>query len=145
MKSYCAKESEIRKEWHVIDAEDKTLGRIATQIALRLRGKHKPTYTPHVDTGDFVVVVNAEKIKLTGNKLTRKNYYHYTGYPGGIRSSNAETVLSKHPTRVLRHAVKGMLPKNKLGRKMLKKLKIYTGSDHPHQAQQPKNLELKGV
>lgn len=145
MKTFSAKKEEVIQEWVVIDAKEKILGRLATQIAHRLRGKHKPTFTPHVDTGDFIVVVNAEKIKLTGNKTADKIYYHYSGYPGGLKATTAEELLKKKPTGILYNAVKGMLPKNRLGRQMIKKLKIYTGSQHPHQAQQPKSLELKGI
>ena len=144
MKTFSAKKEETVNDWYLVDAEDKVLGRLATQIAHRLRGKHKPTFTPHVDTGDFIVVINAEKVKLTGNKLATKPYYRYSGYPGGLKTTSAEKMLSKKPTELLSHAVKGMLPKNRLGRQMLKKLKIYTGNSHPHQAQQPQNLELKG-
>lgn len=145
VKTFSAKKEEVIQEWVVIDAKEKILGRLATQIAHRLRGKHKPTFTPHVDTGDFIVVVNAEKIKLTGNKTADKKYYHYSGYPGGLKATTAEELLKKKPTGILYNAVKGMLPKNRLGRQMIKKLKIYTGSQHPHQAQQPKSLELKGI
>jgi large subunit ribosomal protein L13 len=142
MKTFSAKEEDIEKDWYLIDAEGKVLGRLASEIARRLRGKHKPVYTPHVDTGDFIVVVNAGKISLTGKKLTDKVYYHHTGYPGGIKSITAGELLKKKPERVLRMAVKGMLPKNSLGRRMLKKLKIYSGSEHPHEAQTPRLLEL---
>ena len=144
MKTYSAKPSQIQRDWFVVDADGQTLGRLATQIAVRLRGKHKPTFTPHVDTGDFIVVTNAEKITLTGQKLDQKKYYRHSGYPGSIKEINAGEMLKKHPERVLLHAVRGMLPKNRLGRQMLKKLKIYAGNSHPHQAQQPKTLELKG-
>ena len=145
MKTYSAKKESVVHDWYVIDAEGKTLGRLATNIAVRLRGKHKPTYTPHVDTGDFIIVVNADKIRLTGNKTADKLYYHHTGYPGGIRSQSAAVLLEKKPTVILHHAVKGMLPKNRLGRHLIKKLKIYTGNAHPHQAQQPQTLDVKGV
>ena len=142
MKTYSAKKGEVSREWHVVDAEGKVLGRLATRVADVLRGKHKPTYTPHVDTGDFVVVVNADKIKLTGRKLEQKRYWRASGYPSGIRSLTARQMLEKKPEEVIRLAVWGMLPKNRLNRKVLSKLKIYAGPDHPHQAQQPKSLEL---
>ena len=145
MKSYCAKPNEVQQDWLLVDAEGQTLGRLATQIALRLRGKHKPVFTPHVDTGDFIVVINAEKVKLTGKKIEDKKYYRHTGYPGGIRETNAAKMLATKPTDILTIAVKGMLPKNSLGRKMLSKLKVYAGGAHPHQAQQPQPLELKGI
>jgi large subunit ribosomal protein L13 len=142
MSTQIAKEQDVNREWFVVDLEDVVLGRAATEIARVLRGKHKPIYTPSVDTGDFVVVLNADKVKLTGNKLADKKYYHHTGYPGGIREINAEKLLAKKPEMVLRSAVKGMLPKNSLGRKMFKKLKVYAGGEHPHAAQQPKELKI---
>jgi len=142
MKTFNAKKEDIVRDWYLIDAEGKVLGRLASKIARRLRGKHKPIYTPHVDTGDFIVVVNAGKVSLTGKKLTDKIYYHHTGYPGGIKSQAAGKLLKEKPERLLRMAVKGMLPKNSLGRQMLKKLKIYSGSEHPHEAQTPRLLEL---
>ena len=142
MKTFSAKEQAVMRKWYIVDATDKTLGRISTQIAKYLRGKHKPEYTPHVDTGDFIVVINAEKVAVTGNKLTDKVYYHHTGHPGGIKSSTLEQMLEKHPTRVIEKAVKGMLPKNSLGRKMYGKLKVYAGAEHPHAAQQPELIEL---
>jgi len=142
MSTQIAKEQDINREWFVVDLEDVVLGRAATEIARILRGKHKPIYTPSVDTGDFVVVLNADKVKLTGNKLADKKYYHHTGYPGGIREINAEKLLEKKPEMVLQSAVKGMLPKNILGRKMFKKLKVYAGGEHPHAAQQPKELKI---
>jgi large subunit ribosomal protein L13 len=145
VKSFIAKKETVKHDWYVVDAAGKTLGRLATQIASRLRGKHKPIYTPHVDTGDFIVVVNAEKVRLTGNKLEDKKYYRYTGYPGGLREQNAGDLLKKKPTNLLQFAVKGMLPKNSLGRAMFKKLKVYTGASHPHEAQKPQTLELKGI
>lgn len=145
MKTYSAKPNEVQQDWLLVDADGKNLGRLAAQIAHRLRGKHKPAFTPHVDTGDFIVVINADKVKLTGRKLEDKRYYRHTGYPGGIRETSAAEMLDKKPTDMLTTAVKGMLPKNRLGRKMLLKLKVYTGSEHPHQAQQPQPLELKGV
>lgn len=142
MKTYSAKAETVQRDWYVVDATDKVLGRLATEIARRLRGKHKPVYTPHVDTGDYIVVVNAEKIAVTGNKEAGKIYHHHTGFPGGIRSQNLATVRERHPERILETAVKGMMPKNSLGRAMLKKLKIYTGPEHHHAAQQPKSLEV---
>ena len=145
MKTYSAKPNEVQQDWLLVDAEGQTLGRLATQIAHRLRGKHKPVFTPHVDTGDFIVVINAEKVKLTGKKLEDKKYYRHTGYPGGIRETTAEKMLATKPTEILTIAVRGMLPKNRLGRKMLTKLKVYTGKAHPHEAQQPQLLELKGI
>ncbi len=142
MKTFNAKKEDIVRDWYLIDAEGKVLGRLASEIAKRLKGKHKPIYTPHVDTGDFVVVVNADKVFLTGKKLTDKMYYHHTGYPGGIKSISAGKLLMEKPERLLRIAVKGMLPKNSLGRQMLKKLKVYSGNEHPHEAQTPRLLEL---
>jgi large subunit ribosomal protein L13 len=142
MKTYSAKPGEITREWYLVDAEGKTLGRLATQIADTLRGKRKPQFTPHVDTGDFVIVVNAEKIQVTGNKLDQKRYYRHSGYPGGIRSRTLREQLERRPTEVLRVAVKGMLPKNRLARQQITKLKIYAGPEHPHEAQNPKSLEL---
>ena len=142
MKTYSAKPGEVTREWYLVDAEGKTLGRLATQIADTLRGKRKPQYTPHVDTGDFVIVVNAEKIQVTGNKLDQKRYYRHSGYPGGIRSRTLREQLERRPTEVLRVAVKGMLPKNRLARQQITKLKIYAGPEHPHEAQNPKSLEL---
>ena len=142
MKTISVRKEDVRHGWYIIDAADKTLGRISTEIANRLRGKHKPEYTPHVDTGDYIVVVNAEKVKVTGNKATDKNYYHHTGFPGGIKSINFEKLIEKAPERVIQMAVKGMMPKNKLSRSMLNKLKVYAGNDHPHAAQQPQPLEI---
>lgn len=142
MKTYTARAEDIEREWFLVNAEGKTLGRLASEIAQVLRGKHKPIYTPHLDCGDFVVVVNAEKVQVTGRKLDQKMYYRHTGYPGGIKSISLRNQLQKHPERVLEAAVRGMLPKNRLGRKMFKKLKVYAGNSHPHQAQQPKVLEL---
>lgn len=142
MKTFSAKHATVKREWFVVDAENKVLGRLASAIAHRLRGKHKPQYTPHVDTGDYIVVVNAQNIAVTGNKATDKIYYHHTGYPGGIKDISFKEMLEKHPTRVLEIAVRGMLPRNKLGRAMLMKLKIYAGPEHAHQAQQPVVLEL---
>jgi len=142
MKTYSAKAQDIRRQWHLIDANGKTLGRLATEIARRLRGKHKPEYTPHMDTGDYIVVVNAEKVHVTGNKLADKMYYRHTGYIGNLKSTNLEKLLASHPERVIQQAVKGMMPKGPLGRSMLAKLKIYAGGEHPHAAQQPQALEL---
>jgi large subunit ribosomal protein L13 len=141
MKTYSAKPGELTREWYLVDAEGKTLGRLATQIADTLRGKRKPQYTPHVDTGDFVVVVNADKIQVTGNKLDQKRYYRHSGYPGGLRSRTLREQLERRPTEVLRVAVKGMLPKNRLARQQITKLKIYAGPEHPHEAQNPRPLE----
>jgi len=142
MKTFVAKEEDVAKKWYVVDAKDKVLGRLATQIAMRLRGKHKPIFTPHADTGDFVVVLNADKVALTGKKWGKKIYYHHTGYVGGLKQITAEKLLEKKPEDLLRFAVKGMLPKNSLGRRQLKKLKVYVGTDHPHEAQQPEVLEI---
>ena len=142
MKTYTAKPQDIRREWHLVDATDKTLGRLATEVAHRLRGKHKAMYTPHMDTGDHIVVVNAEKIKVTGKKLEDKYYHRHTGYIGNLKSVKLGRLLETHPERVLQYAVKGMLPKNPLGRAMFKKLHVYAGPEHPHQAQQPKELDL---
>ena len=141
MKTYSAKPGEIERHWYVVDAEAKTLGRLATQIADVLRGKDKPAYTPHVDTGDFVIVVNAEKVRVTGQKLDQKIYYRHSGYPGGLRSRTLREQLERRPTEVLRKAVKGMLPKNKLASAQLRKLKIYAGPEHPHAAQNPEPLQ----
>ncbi len=142
MKTYMAKPSTVERDWYVIDAEGKTLGRLASQIAHILRGKHKPTYTPHVDTGDFVIVINAEKINVTGNKAEQKKYYRHSGYPGGLKELNFNELMAKDPTRAIYIAVKGMLPHNRLGRAMLKKLRVYAGPEHPHEAQMPKELEI---
>ncbi|MDP8254381.1 MAG: 50S ribosomal protein L13 [Candidatus Alcyoniella australis] len=142
MKTYNAKPGEVERIWYLLDAQDLVLGRISTRIADVLRGKHKPQYTPHVDTGDFVVVINAEKVKLTGNKLEDKKYYRHTGYIGGLKYRTAEQMLEEKPTEVLKHSVKGMLPKSSLGRTMFKKLKVYAGPEHPHEAQLPRKLEI---
>ncbi len=142
MKTFAAKEQEILRKWFLVDAKDRVLGRLATEIAIRLRGKHKPVFTPHADTGDFVVVINAEKIALTGTKLDKKIYYRHSGYIGGLKKITARRLLEEKPEEVLRLAVKRMLPKNSLGRRQLKKLKIYKGADHPHEAQQPEILEI---
>ena len=142
MKTFSAKPHEVRRDWYLVDAQGRTLGRLATEIARRLRGKHKPEYTPHVDTGDYIVVINAEKIRVTGTKLADKMYHRHTGYIGNLKSESLETLLNREPERVLQLAVKGMLPRNPLGRQMLKKLKVVRGAEHPHQAQQPQPLEL---
>ncbi|MBC7248808.1 MAG: 50S ribosomal protein L13 [Anaerolineae bacterium] len=142
MKTYAVRASEIKREWFVVDAEGKTLGRLASEIAKILKGKHKPIYSPHLDVGDFVIVINADKIHVTGRKRDQKFYYRHSGYPGGLKKISLRDQLAKHPTRVLEAAVRGMLPKNRLGRRMIKKLKVYAGPEHPHQAQQPKKLVL---
>ena len=142
MKTFSAKPAEVRRDWFVIDANGKTLGRMATEIALRLRGKHKPEFTPHVDTGDYIVVVNAEKVAVTGNKQQDKMYHRHSGYPGGLKSMSFEKLIIRAPERIIELAVKGMLPKNSLGRAMIKKLKVYAGPDHNHVAQQPKTLDI---
>jgi len=142
VKTYVTKPGSVEREWYVVDAEGKTLGRLASQIAARLRGKHKPQYSPAVDAGDFIIVVNVDKVRVTGRKLEQKRYYRHTGYPGGLREITLADQLQRHPTRVLQAAVRGMLPRNHLGRQMLKKLKLYAGPEHPHQAQQPKSLEF---
>lgn len=142
MKTVSAKPEEVRRDWYVVDAKDKTLGRLATELARRLRGKHKPTFTPHVDTGDHIVVVNASEIRVTGNKLKNKMYHRHTGYIGNLKSINLEDLMAKHPEQALELAVKGMLPKNRLGRAMIKKLRVFAGPEHTHQAQQPQALEI---
>ena len=142
MKTFSAKPAEVKRDWYVVDADGKTLGRLASQIAHRLRGKHKPEYTPHVDTGDYIVVVNAEKVRVTGNKAKNKMYYRHTGYIGNLKSTNFAKLIQEHPERVLELAVKGMLPKNSLGRAMFKKMRVFAGSEHTHQAQQPQALEV---
>ena len=142
MKTFSAKPAEVTRDWYVVDVADKVLGRVATEIALRLRGKHKPEYTPHVDTGDHIVVINAEKIAVTGNKENAKIYYHNTGFPGGIKDVTVRELRERAPERIIENAVKGMMPKNPLGRAMLKKLHIYVGEEHKHQAQSPKVLDL---
>lgn len=142
-KTYVTRSKDVQREWYVVDAAGQTLGRLAARVARILRGKHKPTYSPSVDTGDFVIVVNAEKIHVTGRKLDQKIYYRYSGYPGGLKEITLRNLLQRHPTRVIEHAVRGMLPKNRLGRQMFKKLKVYAGPDHPHAAQQPEQLELR--
>jgi large subunit ribosomal protein L13 len=142
MKTFVAKEHEIEKKWYLIDAERRTLGRLASEIAILLRGKHKPIFTPHMDAGDYVVVVNAGKVVLTGDKLEKKIYYRHSGYVGGLKKTTAEQMLQKRPENLIKFAVKGMLPKTSLGRRQLAKLKIYAGPDHPHQAQKPEKLEV---
>jgi large subunit ribosomal protein L13 len=144
VKTYHAKPGEVQREWLVVDATGIALGRLASQVASILRGKHKPQYTPHVDTGDYVVVLNAAKIKLTGNKLEDKKYYRYSGYPGGLKEKPLSKLMEERPGEVVERAVKGMLPKNTLGRAMGKKLKVYAGADHPHEAQSPRTIELEG-
>lgn len=143
MKTYYAKPLEVEREWVVIDAADQVLGKVATKAAHILRGKHKPQFTPHVDTGDFVIVINAEKVRVTGNKALDKKYYRHSGYPGGQKCETFTEAIEKHPERVIEHAVKGMLPKNTLGRKQLTKLKVYAGPEHPHAAQQPREIKLE--
>ena len=142
MKTFSAKPAEVTHEWFVIDATDKVLGRVASEVALRLRGKHKAIYTPHVDTGDYIVIINASQLRVTGAKPIDKIYYHHSGYPGGIKQTALSDMLAQHPERVIEKAVKGMLPKGPLGYAMIKKLKVYGGAEHPHTAQQPKVLEL---
>ncbi|MCH8104760.1 MAG: 50S ribosomal protein L13 [Proteobacteria bacterium] len=142
MKTFSASAETVKREWFVIDATDKVLGRLSTEIARRLRGKHKPEYTPHVDTGDYIVVVNAEKVRVTGNKETDKMYHHHTGYIGNLKSTNLAKLRSSHPERIILHSVRGMLPKNSLGRAMFRKLKVYAGESHLHAAQQPQPLEI---
>ena len=142
MSTYSAKPQDVTRNWYVVDASGRTLGRLATELAVRLRGKHKPEYTPHVDTGDYIVVVNASQIRVTGNKLKDKMYHRHTGYIGNLKSANLETVLAQSPEKVITNAVKGMLPKNKLGAAMLKKLRVYPGAEHQHTAQQPQPLEI---
>jgi large subunit ribosomal protein L13 len=145
VRTYSPKGNDITRQWHVIDASDVVLGRLASQAAVLLRGKHKPIFAPHVDTGDFVIVINADKVALSGNKLEQKRAYRHSGYPGGLRSRSYGELMEKHPERVVEKAVRGMLPKNSLGRKTLRKLKVYAGPDHPHQAQQPVPFEIKQV
>ncbi len=142
MITYSAKPNTVKRDWFVVDADGKTLGRVAAEIAHRLRGKHKPEYTPHVDTGDYIIVVNCEKIQVTGNKAKGKMYHHHTGYPGGLKSMSFEKLIERAPERVIKRAVKGMLPKGPLGRDMFSKLKVYAGAEHPHAAQQPQLLEI---
>jgi len=143
MKTFSAKAHEVKRDWYVVDASNQVLGRLASQIALRLRGKHKAEYTPHVDTGDYIVVTNVESIRVTGRKAKDKMYYSHSGFPGGIKQISFEKLQAQHPARILERAVKGMLPKNPLGREMYRKLKIYVGGEHPHEAQQPKQLDIE--
>ncbi|CAM4466478.1 MAG: 50S ribosomal protein L13 [Legionella sp.] len=143
MKTFSAKSHEVKRDWFVVDASDKVLGRLATEIARRLRGKHKAEYTPHVDTGDYIIVTNAEKVTVTGRKFKDKMYYRHTGHPGGIKSDSFEKLQARNPARIIELAVKGMLPKNPLGREMYRKLKVYVGNEHPHTAQQPKQLDIE--
>ncbi|GII66397.1 50S ribosomal protein L13 [Sphaerisporangium siamense] len=145
MRTFTPKATDVERQWYVIDATDVVLGRLATQVATLLRGKHKPIFAPHVDTGDFVIVINADKVALTGNKLEQKKAYRHSGYPGGLRSVSYAELMEKRPDRAVEKAVKGMLPKNSLGRKMAKKLKVYAGAEHPHQAQQPVPFELTKI
>lgn len=142
MKTYSAKPKDIQRKWYLIDADGRILGRMATRIADILRGKDKPTYTPHIDTGDFVVVINAEKVRLTGRKPEQKEYQRYSGYPGGLKKISFRRMLETHPERIIEHAVRGMIPHNRLGRAVIKKLKVYAGSSHPHEAQQPEVLKI---
>ncbi len=141
-RTYVTKPEDIQRDWYVVDATDQTLGRLASEVAQIVRGKHKPIYSPSIDAGDYVIVVNAQRVRVTGAKLDQKMYYRHSGYPGGLKEVSLRRMLEEHPTRVIKRAVKGMLPKNKLGRRMLKKLKIYAGPDHPHEAQQPEPLDL---
>lgn len=143
MKTYYAKPQEVEREWVLIDAEDQVLGRVAAKAAHILKGKHKPQYTPHVDTGDFVIIINADKIRLTGTKAQYKKYYHHSGHPGGLKCESFAEAMAKHPERVIEHAVKGMLPKNSLGRAQGKKLKVYAGAEHPHMAQKPREIKME--
>ncbi|AQS54560.1 MAG: 50S ribosomal protein L13 [Novibacillus thermophilus] len=142
--TYMAKPNEVERKWYVVDAAGQTLGRLASEVASILRGKMKPTYTPHVDTGDYVIVINADQIQLTGKKWQKKKYYRHSGYPGGLKETTAQELMAKKPEKLIELAVKGMLPRNSLGRAQLKKLKVYAGSEHPHQAQQPETWELRG-
>jgi large subunit ribosomal protein L13 len=141
-RTYVTKPEDIQRDWYVVDATGQTLGRLASKVAQLVRGKHKPVYSPSADVGDYVIVINADKVHVTGRKLDQKMYYRHSGYPGGLKEVSLRTMLEEHPTRVVEHAVRGMLPKNRLGRAMFKKLKVYAGPDHPHEAQQPKPLEL---
>ena len=144
MKTFYAKPNEVEREWLLVDATDMVLGRLASQVAQILKGKNKPTYTPHVDTGDFVIIINADKVRLTGNKANTKNYYSHSGFPGGLKEVSFARMMEKHPERVVEKAVKGMLPKNTLGRAMNRKLKVYAGPEHPHEAQKPRQITLEG-
>ena len=142
MKTYAVKAGEIKRDWYVVDAKGQTLGRLASKVATILRGKHKPTFSPHLDVGDFVIVVNADKIRVTGQKMAQKKYYRYSGYRGGLKETPLAELMARHPTRAVEYAVRGMLPKNRLGRALIRKLKVYAGPEHPHQAQQPRKLEI---
>ena len=142
MKTYTVKPGDVKRKWYVVDADGQTLGRLASRVATILKGKHKPIYTPHADVGDCVIIINADKIHVTGRKLLQKMYYRHSGYPGGLKSINLRDLLARHPTRAVEFAVKGMLPKNRLGRRMFKKLRVYAGDNHPHQAQRPEVLQL---
>ncbi len=142
MKTYSAKPESVTRDWYIVDATDKTLGRLATEVARRLRGKHKPVYTPHVDTGDYIIILNAAKVRVTGDKAKKKIYHHHTGFPGGIKSITFDKLLARSPERIIEKAVKGMLPKGPLGRQMYRKMKVYAGTEHPHTAQQPQPLEI---
>lgn len=142
MKTFSANQDSVKRDWYVVDAEGKTLGRLATEVAVRLRGKHKPEYTPHVDTGDYIVVINAEKVVVTGKKATDKMYYRHTGFPGGLKEASFEKLIQRKPQLIIEKAVKGMLPRNPLGRAMARKLKVYAGTEHPHTAQQPQPLNI---
>lgn len=142
MKTYSAKPESVKRDWYVVDASGKTLGRLATEVASRLRGKHKPEFTPHVDTGDYIVVINADKVTVTGKKASDKIYYSHTGYPGGLKQANFATLQAEKPEMIIEKAIKGMLPRNPLGRAMFRKLKVYAGTEHPHTAQQPQQLEI---
>ena len=142
MKTYSAKPESVKRDWYVVDASGKTLGRLATEVASRLRGKHKPEFTPHVDTGDYIVVINAEKVAVTGKKASDKMYYRHTGYPGGLKAANFATLQAEKPEMIIEKAIKGMLPRNPLGRAMFRKLKVYAGTEHPHTAQLPQQLEI---
>ena len=144
MKSFMANPSTVERKWYVVDATGHTLGRLASEVANVLRGKNKPIYTPHIDTGDYVIIINADKIKVTGTKAATKTYYRHSGFPGGLKQETFTEAMTKHPERVIEHAVKGMLPKNTLGRAMGKKLKVYVGAEHPHAAQQPRKIDLEG-
>jgi large subunit ribosomal protein L13 len=144
MKTYSAKASDVNRGWYIIDASEQVLGRLATEAARRLRGKHKAEFTPHVDTGDYIIVINAEKVTVTGRKFKDKTYYSHSGYPGGLKSIQFDKLQEKNPTKIIELAIKGMLPKNSLGRDMYRKLKVYAGSEHPHEAQQPTKLEIEG-
>lgn len=143
MKTYYAKQNEVKRDWVLIDAKDQVVGRVATKAAMILRGKNKPQYTPHVDTGDFVVIINADKVRFTGSKPAEKAYFHYTGFPGGLKKETFKEAMQKHPERVLEHAIRGMMPKTSLGRKQMTKLRVYAGPEHPHTAQNPREIKME--